>query len=261
MTYWLKKALYWALGTPLVADNPIYHSLYRIDVLNKVHKLEGRYRWLTIETTNRCNISCNFCAHKVMQRKSGTMTDTLYRSLIHQAAGSNIENMILTGFGEPLMDKHIISRIKQAKDAGIKFVLMGTNGILLDHDMAEAILTSGLDHLCISIDAVTPTSYADIHNCPTGRYHQVYSNVDHLIRLKEQRGLTKPVIEVRFKDLPENKGERGAFVKRWKNLADNITLYMNIFNWPLSGMGNSIPKSARIHRFPCYNLWIGLHVM
>ena len=261
MTYWLKKALYWALGTPLVADNPLYHRLYLLDVYNKAPRLEGKPKWLTIETTNKCNVACVFCAHKIMKRHQGTMTDTLYRSLIHQAAGIGIENIILTGFGEPLMDKHIIQRIKFAKDAGIKFVLMGTNGILLDEDMAEAILDSGLDHLCISIDSVAPQSYSRIHNCSINNYHQVYANVDHLIRLREQRGLTKPVIEVRFKDLPENKGERGNFAKRWQGLADYITLYMNIFNWPLSGMPSSIPKSARIHKFPCYNLWIGLHIM
>lgn len=261
MTYWQKKALYWLLGTPLVADNPLYHIWYRLDALNKIPNLEGRPRWLTIETTNRCNVSCNFCAHKVMQRKAGTMTDTLYRSLIHQAAGIGIDNVILTGFGEPLMDKHIISRIKQAKEAGVKFVLMGTNGILLDQDKAKGLLDSGLDHLCISIDSVAPQSYSRIHNCSMDNYHKVYSNVDHLIRLREQRRLTKPTIEVRFKDLPDNQGERGNFVKRWKNLADNITLYMNIFNWPLSGMDNSLPKGARLHKFPCYNLWIGLHVM
>lgn len=230
------------------------------DIRRKIKKLEEKPSWVIIENTNYCNISCVFCPHEKMVRKKGFMDPKMFESIIDQCADENIPNVLIQGFGEPLIDKDYVSKVRYAKSRGIKRVHCVTNGILLTQDISKELIDAGLDTLSISIDAASDEVYGRIHKVigsgkPCKDFDKLVENIRNMAGLKSVYGSDKPYVQVRFKDFDLNKGTFKEFIKLFSRVSDEINVYMNIFNWPGSDNKSSIPHNVPVLKFPCYNLW------
>lgn len=264
-SYRLKRSIHTLLGSPIIARNPVYRSLYKSNVRKKIPQLEQVPSFVIIENSNLCNLSCIFCPHESMKRKRGIMEEGLFRSIIDQCAKEGILNVLIQGFGEPLLDKDYLARVRYAKASGIKNVHCVTNGTLLTRDISEGLIKAGLDRLYISIDAASPEVYGQIHKAPgsgspSDKFSDVVKNIDDLIFLKKELKSGKPAIEVRFKDFDVNKSDLRRFIKKYKKSVEKVNIFMNIFNWPGSNISNNLPRNFRLVRFPCYNLWSTLYI-
>lgn len=258
--YELKFLIYGLMKTPLVTKNPLYKHYYKKNVRNKIKCMAEKPQFVIIENTNHCNLSCVFCANPTMNRSKGFMSRELFDSIINQCKEMEIENVLIQGYGEPLLDRDYIAKVKFAKNRGIKYVHCVTNGTLLDNNIAEKLVNAGLDYLYISIDAATAETYNKIHGTTNDKFDKLVENIINLSNIKKSRGTQKPLVELRFKEFDLTKGERKAFMQRFLPVADKINVYLNITNWPGSDIESSIPKNAPLMKFPCYNLWSTIYV-
>jgi MoaA/NifB/PqqE/SkfB family radical SAM enzyme len=83
--------------------------------------------------------------------------------------------------------------IRLGKESGCSVELI-TNGILLTEHISEQLVDIGLDVLWISIDGVTPESYADVRlgaSLPT-----VLNNLDSLLRIRDRGYKMKPQVGI-----------------------------------------------------------------
>jgi MoaA/NifB/PqqE/SkfB family radical SAM enzyme len=147
-----------------------------------------------IEPTNQCNLECRTCIRNVWEESSGMMQwEVFERILSGIQAFSPIPTIFLGGFGEPLVHPKIIEMIRAVKELGCCVELI-TNGILLSENISKQLVDIGLDVLWISIDGVTPESYADVRlgaSLPTVLY-----NLDSLLRIRDQAFKTKPQVGI-----------------------------------------------------------------
>jgi MoaA/NifB/PqqE/SkfB family radical SAM enzyme len=147
-----------------------------------------------IEPTNQCNLECRTCIRNVWDEALGMMQWEVFKRILSGIqAFSPIPTMFLGGFGEPLVHPKIIEMIGRAKELGCCVELI-TNGILLTEHISEQLVDIGLDVLWISIDGVTPESYADVRlgaSLPT-----VLNNLDSLLRIRDQAFKTKPQVGI-----------------------------------------------------------------
>jgi len=264
-SYWAKKIIHGLLGSVLITGNPVYKYFYIKRVHNNIPSLLRCPSWIVIENSNICNLSCIFCPNEKMGREKGIMKEDLFRSLIDQAVLNNIPNVLITGFGEPLIDKTYISKIVYAKEKGASNVHCVTNGILLTEDVSEKLIKAGLDYLYISIDAASTEVYGQIHkvpgsSAPSDKFSDVVKNINSFIALKKKLKIAKPILEVRFKDFDVNKTDLYDFIAQYKMSVDKVNIFMNIFNWPGSNISNNLPRTTRLLKFPCRNLWSTLYV-
>lgn len=77
-----------------------------------------------------------------------------------------LEALILNGIGEPLLHPGLETFIRRAK-ASLRegsWVGFQSNGLLLTPDRAESLVASGLDKICISVDAVQPEVYGSLRS-------------------------------------------------------------------------------------------------
>ncbi|MDP2939856.1 MAG: radical SAM/SPASM domain-containing protein [Candidatus Omnitrophota bacterium] len=259
-----KKIMHYLLKSFIFTKNPVYRYLCLKDIRNKIPSLEKLPVFVTIENTNLCNLSCIFCANEQMARKRGFMDDNLFKSIIDQCVYHGIPNVLVQGFGEPLLDKDYVSKIRLAKEKGIKFVHCVTNGVLLNKALSEELINAGLDYIYISIDAATPEVYSQVHHLPSKQipsddFFTIVENIEQLINIKKKNRTKKPFIEVRFKDFELNKKDLICFMDKYRGRVDKVNIYMNITNWPGSTIRNNLPR-VRMLKFPCFNLWSTLYV-
>ncbi|MHC1582207.1 MAG: radical SAM/SPASM domain-containing protein, partial [Candidatus Syntropharchaeia archaeon] len=82
-----------------------------------------------------------------MKRKKGFMSMKIYRKVIEV---QELPNLVLHGFGEPLLHPKLDKFIKLGKDKGFR-VEFSTNGLLLDRKRMERLSDAGVDEVRISI--------------------------------------------------------------------------------------------------------------
>lgn len=78
--------------------------------------------------------------------------------MVDQIAQVNPEVMLILSGGEPLLRKDIFKLARHASDRGM-MVVLGTNGLLLDHDVARRLIRSGVTGVSISLDSVSPEGH------------------------------------------------------------------------------------------------------
>lgn len=156
------------------------------------------------------------------------------------------------GRGEPLLHPHYIDMITYAKKAGVEKTTSFTNAVLLDSDMAEAILDAGLDLLELSIDAYSEKLYYEFRG--TGYFYSVVRNAEDFIRARNRRGpQTKTRVIVSAVDTPEFQVEKEDFRKFWSERADKV-----IFR-PYHTYGGRLTPLPSVcdlpETVPCSQLW------
>jgi putative metalloenzyme radical SAM/SPASM domain maturase len=121
---------------------------------------------LFVETTTRCNLNCFMC---VKQNRGsdiceGDFSPELFTHL--EAALPRVEALILNGIGEPLMNPHLESFIRRAKQLMPSTAWIGfqSNGVLMTSLRAETLIDAGLDTICISVDAIAPEQFKKLRD-------------------------------------------------------------------------------------------------
>jgi cyclic pyranopterin phosphate synthase len=110
---------------------------------------------LRISVTDRCNMRCGYCMPKDNTKWFDTTEVLSFEEIIRLSsifANLGVEKIRITG-GEPLVRPSIDNLIKSiAKIGHIKSIGLTTNGLLLS-ERVEALKSSGLDSVNISLDS------------------------------------------------------------------------------------------------------------
>lgn len=203
-----------------------------------------------VENSNICNLSCTFCPHKVMKRRQGIMNDCLFERILDQCKSFGVDYVTIYGFGEPLLDPSFCRKVDLAKKRGLGRVTTNTNGSLLNAEVAENLIRSGLDEIYISIDANTPETYQKVRG--SSRFSVVEKNVRLLLRKRSAIGRKNPTVTLSYVESELNKHETQDFVSKWRNMVDCISI-SKIHNWT----GDIPIESSTGYRMrdPCRLLW------
>ena len=110
---------------------------------------------LQLNPTNRCNLKCKFCWLRDFD-KGGLNLDEIstarYKKLIKEAKQLKVKVIEITGGGEPLMRKDLLTLMKSIKRSNI-FGRLITNGTLFTEKMIKELIKIGWDEIVFSLDA------------------------------------------------------------------------------------------------------------
>jgi radical SAM protein with 4Fe4S-binding SPASM domain len=143
-------------------------------------------KYFQLETIRICNAHCPFCPVDEWDKTTPLISQELFDKVVDEMShhADWIEFVAIQRAGEPLLDKKIVPRVKQLKDAGIKKVTMSTNASRLFEDKAVGLLEAGLDEIMLSIDAVDKENYEKTR---VGlNYEEVLSNIKRFFHLRDQ---------------------------------------------------------------------------
>lgn len=109
------------------------------------------YSSIRLEITSKCNINCSYCHNSDYSFKCDDMTTSDILKLVYNLKKNYpVKKILLTG-GEPLLNKEIYKIIKFITNLGIKCDMV-TNGKLLNEEVVNKLVDSGLKRIRISID-------------------------------------------------------------------------------------------------------------
>ncbi|WP_394847278.1 glycosyltransferase [Pendulispora brunnea] len=158
-----------------------------------------------LEPTNLCNLECPTCpTGKGKIAPLPPMSLRQFDAVIGELA-PRMKNLALWNYGEPLLHRELPAMIARAKSAGVRVVKVSSNVHFLTEARGQALLTSGLDVLILSVDGASQETYATFRK--GGDFAKVKANVAWLCAEKKRRQLTKPRIELQFIAMRHNEHE------------------------------------------------------
>ncbi|MEM3394010.1 MAG: SPASM domain-containing protein [Candidatus Methanomethylicia archaeon] len=212
----------------LFIDNIFAITFYPAFKNLKYNDFNSKPIFVKIENTNLCNAKCLYCPHKYLKRKKGFMKKELFKKIVDECVNWKIKEIHLCNFGEPLLDKEIVDKIKYIKKFKIKTVIF-TNGSLLNKNISKKIMEAGLDELWISYDGFSKKHF-EKYRYPL-KYEVVKKNIENVIRIKEKWNFkTKIILQPVFDKTKMNIKYLYNFKKLWLGKVDRINI-QKIHDW------------------------------
>lgn len=217
---------------------------------------------VAIDTCSFCNFKCSMCPHSSMKREKGRMNWDIYKKIIDEIAIENPETRVwLVFFGEALILKktnpNIFNMIAYAKEKGLKNICLNSNGALLDSDCVSKLIKAGLDEIYIGIDAITDKTYKNIR--VGGDFETTKRNVVNLISKVKEEKSKKPMVQIQFIEMEENRSEKSDFVKFWLSKGANVKVRQKVSWGGLIDRGDSEIFSQRHSCYWSMNVMAIIH--
>jgi len=130
-------------------------------------------------------------------------------------------------WGEPLLHKDIFRMIEYAKNKGVNYVVMNTNGTLLTDKMINRIVNSKLDIIRFSIDGSAET-FKRVRGV---ELENIEKNIKKLKIIKEKK---RPELKmgVVFTVEEDTEGDAEEYINHWKKIVDHVRLQPKLITSP-----------------------------
>jgi MoaA/NifB/PqqE/SkfB family radical SAM enzyme len=217
---------------------------------------------VVVDITEVCNLACIHCPHpefKKSKHYSARFLDpALNRKMVDEtrAVGRGKTQYIrYTSEGEPLIHPKGYKMIEYAaRNSGV-FVTLTTNGTIMNEKRTKRLLESGVHMIDISIDALTPETYAKVR--VNGDLNVTRANVLNLLNwTRSSKSQTKVVVS--FVEQQINRHEAAGFESFWKEQGAHYVVIRRLHS--AAGAAISIAnllkkETIRAQRYPCLYPW------
>ncbi|MCR4287547.1 MAG: radical SAM protein, partial [Deltaproteobacteria bacterium] len=127
--------------------------------------------------TKRCNLKCAHCYLDASELAGNAeLSYDGARKVVDEIASLNPQSMLILTGGEPLMREDCLPLAEYASVKGIT-VVIGTNGMLLNDDIAGRMVESGVKGAGISLDSRNP-GFHDGFRGVQGAWEKTDSGID-----------------------------------------------------------------------------------
>lgn len=181
---------------------------------------------IIIQASTICNIRCKYCFNSLSKDakdakgfESKIMDFELFLDIVEQMKQfpKRIKSISFVGMGEPLCNPNLPKMIKLIKEADIvDKISFFTNGILLDEEMALALLDAGLDELRISLQGMTSEKYKEICGLSID-FDNLVDKIGFFYKHRKQCALHVKVANIALEE-----GEEEKFYKTFENICDSM---------------------------------------
>ena len=178
---------------------------------------------LQVEVSGACNLRCRMCLVRyapAVGRQEGALGLEEFLELVDSVPG--LRRLTLQGLGEPLLSPHLLEMVEHAAGRDVE-VGFNTNGTLLDRQMAERLVASGLGWLHVSLDGATAATYEDVRHGTArrprrGQFDRVVENLRGLVAARGEARSSLPRLRIVFVAMRRNVDE----LERLVSLAADI---------------------------------------
>lgn len=175
------------------------------------------------EVTDHCNATCVMCPRDkhVDAREHGIMNQAQYEKSIDEVVALGAKKIVLTGFGEPLLDKRLENKVAYAKGKGLGTYFI-TNASALTPARSQRLIAAGLDEMRVSFYGMRPETYNAVMQGLD--FERTKAKVLEFLRLRDEMG-ARTRVQMSYLELKENAGDAGPFREFWEPKVDALEIW------------------------------------
>jgi MoaA/NifB/PqqE/SkfB family radical SAM enzyme len=190
------------------------------------------YEKVIIETSALCDLRCVMCPTlHYDQTMKGMMSEAVFDAVTADVASGM--TAVLTGWGEPMLDKDIISRIRACSSRGLT-TYIASHAMHIGRGRAEELLDAGLDGMTVSFDGGNKAGYESVR--VNSDFDRVVGNMRGLVALKRER---KPdfILDATYVLMKRNIGEFDDFLSLMRDVGvDMVTVTPKYLEYSFGGL-------------------------
>ena len=205
----------------------------------KSEVVSGKPTHLSFFVTSRCNSRCDMCpthsdkmpeSYPYRHREAPDLSLELLRRVLDLFP--HVLRVPLIGVGEPLLNPQLFDLVQECSRRRM-IVDTVSNGFVLDAFLAD-IVNSGLDLVCVSVNAASAADFRRMTGNPEPLYGTVLENVGKLVRARAvKRG--GPRIELSFIVDRLNCAQMGEMIRVGEELGADAVLLNHFLPAPFPG--------------------------
>lgn len=177
------KSVYDKLGNDTIRSNVL-----------QVSELIGmRKNVVRLDTNNFCNIECIFCSNKRGGGSKHILPFQDFTKIIDRLASKTRFIYLSCGY-EPLLTPKFEEYLLYTKKAGIPFISLCTNALLLRDNIIKTLVDEQIDEIIVSFNGFNPTDYNRIMNYSD--YEKVIKALIALKQYKEEKNSVYPKVRL-----------------------------------------------------------------
>lgn len=191
---------------------------------------------ILLELSRICNLKCRFCPQS--DKNSFYMFDKKFlhieeiEKIIDQvkAFPNKLKKIYLHGTGESTLNSELAQIVAFIKESGVtEQIDLTTNGVLLTEELGKQLVESGINHIHISLEALSDEDYNEITQTNKNYYSVVFKNIKDFYRIRGNCRLSVKIASVSLK----SEDDKTKFLQTFSPYCDEIFVE-NIFPiWPL----------------------------
>lgn len=157
---------------------------------------------LFFEPTVSCNLRCpqHVCMElnaRPLRYRTATRwnLDEFVRKIVPFLR--HVKEFRFYNYGEPFLNKDLPHMLTEARKANPSlYMLTSTNGNVLSEELAESLVTNGVDYVSVSVDGGYQENYERYR--VRGSLDRVLENMDRLVAVKRRHNSEKPILHWRY---------------------------------------------------------------
>ncbi len=175
------------------------------------------------EVTDHCNATCIMCPREEHEngREHGVMDQAMYEKSIDEVSALGAKKIVLTGFGEPMLDRRLEKKIAYAKSKGLSTYII-TNGSVLNSKRAQGILEAGLDEMRVSFYGMGRDTYNTVMQGLD--FEKTRDGLLKFLALRDSLG-AKTRVQLSYLTMPENAKDESTFREFWEPKVEAIEIW------------------------------------
>lgn len=271
------------------------YNLSDVDYIYKcLEELRSRNIYVfNVETSNHCNMRCIMCPRTTaMTRKTETINDEDFEKVISQIKPhtkeeidkflefiydeyginelSRSENafyfyvsstcLTLHGYGEPLIDPHIVFRIEacSSRDIPTYFSCVPAN---INVEKISRLMEKGLTVLKFSIDSLDDMEAKEIRG-RQNNYTEAYKKIEEVLKIKKDNGYKTKIVCTMLDLSTDEKSiqKQKRFIEIWKD-KDVFAYVKSLDNRWYNDLDEKLQNKSHYETQYCEFPWTSLTVM
>ncbi|MDR2408826.1 MAG: radical SAM protein [Bacteroidales bacterium] len=169
--------------------------------------------------TNICNHRCIFCQYYKNIAKPIKMHKEKGYLFLDQAFNLGVREVSFALIDEPFMSKDLEDYVVYAKNKGLDYVWLNTNGALASKDRIEKLFINGLKSIKFSVNAGKRETYIKVHG--KDDFGVVIENINNALKIRDDLAVDVGVF-VSFAENSINHGEGYLLENILKDKVDKI---------------------------------------
>jgi MoaA/NifB/PqqE/SkfB family radical SAM enzyme len=177
-----------------------------------------------VELTTRCPLRCRMC---IRDSSADWNTRDMPIDDFKKVAPyfRNIENVVLEGWGEPLLYKDLIDAVKIVKEAGSQAGFV-TSGWGLNREYIIDLIKAGVDFIGFSLAGATSETHKAIRI--NSDFERILQSIQEFNKFKTDHNLEKPRLHIVFLLLRDNLLEISSLLDLAKEVGIRVIVMINL---------------------------------
>ena len=170
-----------------------------------------RHLFLRLDPVNACNLSCAMCYYsdKAYAKRIRGRFSVEELERINGLFFKRTLQLVIGCGSEPTLYRHYPELVRSARNAGIPFIGITTNGLLMKRDQLARLVDYGLDEITVSVHGVRQSTYENL--MVGGSYAKLHEVLGALLEIKAAQRSSKPALRINYTVNQQNLDELKSF--------------------------------------------------